>query len=39
MWENNIKMDLRGMGCGDTYCIDREQWRAFLKIVINHRAI
>jgi hypothetical protein len=39
MWENNIKMGLRGMGCGGTYCIDREQWRAFLKAVINRKVI
>jgi hypothetical protein len=38
-WENNIKMDRRGMGCVGVHCIDlaqgREQWRDFFKTVMN----
>jgi hypothetical protein len=38
-WEYNIKMDLKGMGWGDIDCIDvaqdRDQWRAFVSMVMN----
>jgi len=40
-WEDNIKMDLQEVGCGDVYWIelaqDRERWRAFVAEVINLR--
>ena len=39
-WEDNIKMDLREMGCG-TYWIDmaqnRDRWRAVVNAVMNIR--
>ena len=39
--EDNIKMDLREMGCdpGDWICLpeDRDQWRAYVRAVMNHR--
>ena len=38
-WENNVKMDLREVGCGPRDWIalaeDRDQWRAYLRAVIN----
>jgi len=38
-WEDNIKMDLQELGCGDMDCIeqvqDRERWRAFVNAVMN----
>ena len=38
-WENNIKMDLREVGCGPRDWIalaeDRDQWRAYVRTVIN----
>jgi hypothetical protein len=40
-WVDNIKMDLREIGCDDRDWIDlaqdREQWRALLKAVMNLR--
>jgi hypothetical protein len=40
-WEDNIKMDLREKGWGGMDWIDlaqdRDQWRAFVKAVINFR--
>ena len=40
-WENNIKMDLREVGCdpGDWIALaeDRDQWRAYLRAVMNLR--
>jgi len=40
-WEDNIKMDLREVGCGDMDWIDvaqdRDRWRALLKEVMNFR--
>jgi hypothetical protein len=40
-WEDNIKMDLRGIGCGGMDWIDlaqdRDQWRVFVKKVMNLR--
>jgi hypothetical protein len=40
-WEDNIRMDLREMGCG---CVDwmelaqdRDRWRAFVSAVMNLR--
>jgi len=38
-WEDNIKMDLKGMGCGGMDWIkmaqDRDRWRAFVNAVMN----
>ena len=38
-WEDNIKMDLREVGCdtGDWINIaqDRDQWRAYVSAVVN----
>ena len=40
-WEDNIKMDLQEVGCGDTDWIelgvDRGRWRAIVKAVMNLR--
>ena len=40
-WEDNIKMDLREVGCdpGDWIALaeDREQWRAYVRAVMNLR--
>ena len=40
-WEDNIKMDLREMGCepGDWIDLseDRDQWRAYVRAVMNLR--
>ena len=40
-WEDNIKMDLRELGCdlGDWIDLaeDREQWRAYVRAVMNLR--
>ena len=40
-WEDNIKMDLREVGCDHRYWItlaeDRDQWRAYERAVINFR--
>jgi hypothetical protein len=40
-WEDNIKMDLREIGCGGMDWIDlaqdRDQWKALLKTIINLR--
>ena len=38
-WEDNIKMDLKEVGCDPAYCIpfaeDRDQWRAYVRAVMN----
>jgi hypothetical protein len=38
-WEDNIKMDLRGVGCGGTDWVDlaqdRDRWRAVVYTVMN----
>ena len=38
-WEDNIKMDLREMGCGPGNWIDlaedRYQWRAYVRAVVS----
>ena len=38
-WEDNIKMDLQEVGCGDIDCLSEsviwERWRAFLNAVMN----
>ena len=38
-WEDNIKMELRGVGCNPGECIDlaedRDQWRAYVRAVMN----
>ena len=40
-WEDNIKMDLREVGCDPGYWIalaqDRDQWRASVRAVMNLR--
>jgi hypothetical protein len=40
-WEDNIRMDLREMGCGGVDWIDlaqdRDQWRALVNTVMNLR--
>ena len=40
-WEDNIKMDLREVGCDPRDWIalakDRDQWRAYVRAVINLR--
>jgi len=40
-WEDNIKMDLRDVGCGGMDWIelvqDRDRWRTFLNAVMNVR--
>jgi hypothetical protein len=38
-WEDNIRMDLRELGWGGVDCInlaqDRDQWRAFVNMIMN----
>ena len=40
-WENNIKMGLREVGCDSadwiTLAEDRDQWRAYVRAVMNLR--
>ena len=40
-WEDNIKMDLREVGCDPREWIDlaedRDQWRAYVRAVMNLR--
>jgi len=40
-WEDNIKMDLQDMGCGDMELNDvvqhRDRWRAFVNALMNFR--
>jgi hypothetical protein len=40
-WENNVKMDLQGVGCGGVDWIelsqDRDRWRALVNAVMNLR--
>ena len=40
-WEDNIKMHLQGVGCGDVEWIeltqDRDRWRALVSTVMNLR--
>jgi len=40
-WEDNIKMDFQGVGCGSMDCIDlaqdRDSWRALVNAVMNLR--
>jgi hypothetical protein len=42
-WEDNIKMDLRGIKCDGPYRMhlaqDRDQWWAFVKPIINLRLL
>jgi hypothetical protein len=38
-WEDNVKMDLQEVGCGDMVLIelaqDRERWQALVHVVMN----
>ena len=40
-WEDNIKMDLQEVGCGNMYWIevaqDRDRWQALVNAVMNLR--
>ena len=40
-WEDNIKMDLQGLGCGGMDWIelaqDRDRWRALVKAIMKLR--
>jgi hypothetical protein len=40
-WEDNIKMDLRGIGFGDVdrirWAQDRDRWRALVNMIMNLR--
>ena len=40
-WEGNIKMDLKEVGCDPGECIDlaedRDQWRTYVRAVMNFR--
>ena len=40
-WEDNIKMDLREVGCDPgewiAFAENRDQWRAYVRAVMNHR--
>ena len=40
-WEDNIKVDLREVGCdpGDfiPFAEDRDQWRAYVRAIMNHK--
>jgi hypothetical protein len=40
-WEDNIKMDLKGIGCEGmdsiVLALDRDRWRAFVNAVMNLR--
>jgi hypothetical protein len=40
-WEDNIKMDVREVGCEGAYWVDlaqdRDRWRALVYTVMNHR--
>ena len=42
-WENNIKMDLEEVGCGDMDWIDlvqeRDRWRSLVNAVMNLRVL
>jgi hypothetical protein len=42
-WEDNIKMDLREVGCGGADCLDlaqdRDRWRAVVYTVMNLRVL
>jgi len=42
-WEDNIKMDLVEVGCGNMDCIelarDRDRWRALVNAVMNLRVL
>jgi hypothetical protein len=39
-WEDNIKMDLQEVGCGDMdridLALDRDRWRAIVNAVMKH---
>jgi hypothetical protein len=42
-WEDNIKMDLQGVGCGGMDWIalaqDRDRWRALVNAIMNLRVL
>jgi hypothetical protein len=42
-WEDNIRMDIREVGCGRVYWMelaqDRDRWRALVSAVMNLRVL
>jgi hypothetical protein len=36
-WEDNIRLDLQGVGCGIGQAQERDRWRAIVNAVMNLR--